>query len=237
MPEFQHIQRKRMASEVLTVMFVDLVEYTKTTTGLTRDLIDQLLNAFESLPMPVLERYGGTLVKKIGDALLITFKSPTDAVLCGIALQHTFRRYNITNRLRYPLRIRVAIHSGEVLMRDNDVFGDAVNTTSRIETVAKPGQVVFSDAVFSAMNKNEVPFIQLGWQQLRGVKYPIRLFRVKTREDEIQQRRQRIKGIIKKIVAIAVVVILLFLLGHYLWFNFGLSPQMEELIENMTSVG
>lgn len=236
MPEFQHIQRKRMASEVLTVMFVDLVEYTKTTTGLTRDLIDQLLNAFESLPMPVLERYGGKLVKKIGDALLITFKSPTDAVLCGIALQHTFRRYNITNRLRHPLRIRVAVHSGEVLMRDNDVFGDAVNTTSRIESVAKPGQVVFSDAVFSAMNKNEVPFIQLGWQQLRGVKYPIRLFRVKTREDEIQQRRQRIKGIVKKIIAIAVVVILLFLLGHYLWFNFGLSPQMEEMLENLTSV-
>jgi ribosomal protein L16 Arg81 hydroxylase len=121
-------------------------------------------------------------------------------------------------------------------MRDNDVFGDAVNTTSRIETVAKPGQVVFSDAVFSAMNKNEVPFIQLGWQQLRGVKYPIRLFRVKTREDEVTQRRQRIKGIIKKIVAIAIVVILLFLLGHYLWFNFGLSPQMEEILENLTSV-
>lgn len=228
--------RRKMSSEVLTVMFVDLVEYTKTTTGLTREHIDQLLNAFENLPMPVIERYGGSLVKKIGDALLITFKSPTDAVLCGVALQHTFRRYNVTNRLRHPLRIRVAIHTGEVLKRDNDVFGDAVNTASRIETVTKPGQVVFSDAVFSAMNKNEVPFIQLGWQQLRGVKYPIRLFRVKTREDEVTQRRQVIKGYVRKVIAIIIVVALLLLLGHYLWYNFGLSPQMEEMIENLTSV-
>jgi class 3 adenylate cyclase len=226
-----------MSSETATVMFVDLVGYTKTSAGLTRDLIDQLLNAFETLPMPVIDRYGGTLVKKIGDALLLTFKSPTDAVLCGIALQHTFRRYNITNRLRHPLRIRVAIHAGEILKRDNDVFGDAVNATSRIEEMAKPGQVVFSDAVFSAMNKNEVPFINLGWQQLRGLKYPIRLFRVKTREDEIIQRRQRIKGVIKKIVAIAIVIIIVYLLGHYLWVNFGLSPQMEEAIENLTSIG
>jgi class 3 adenylate cyclase len=237
MQELPSTQRKRMSSEVLTVMFVDLVEYTKTTTGLTREHIDQLLNAFETLPMPVLERYGGTLVKKIGDALLITFKSPTDAVLCGIALQHTFRRYNVTNRLRHPLRIRVAIHSGEVLKRDNDVFGDAVNTTSRIEEHAKPGHVVFSDAVFSAMNKNEVPFIQLGWQQLRGVKYPLRLFRVKTREDEVMQRSQKIKGYIRRIVAIVIVVALLLLVGHYLWLNFGLSPQMQETIENLTSMG
>ncbi len=237
MQPLQQPPRKRMSSETATVMFVDVVGYTKTTAGLTRDLIDQLLNAFETLPMPVIDRYGGTLVKKIGDALLITFKSPTDAVLCGIALQHTFRRYNITNRLRRPLRIRVAIHAGEVLKRDNDVFGDAVNATSRIEEMTKPGQVVFSDAVFSAMNKNEVPFVPLGWQQLRGVKYPIRLFRVKTREDEIEMRRRRIKGVIKKIVAIAIVLILVFLLGHYLWVNFGLSPQMEEAIENLTSIG
>jgi class 3 adenylate cyclase len=237
MQEYPSPQRRRMASETATVMFVDLVEYTRTTTGLTREHIDQLLNAFETLPMPVLERYGGTIVKKIGDALLITFKSPTDAVLCGIALQHTFKRYNVTNRLRHPLRIRVAIHSGEVLKRDNDVFGDAVNTASRIESLSKPGQVVFSDAVFSAMNKNEVPFVQLGWQQLRGVKYPIRLFRVKTREDEVTQRRQMIKGYIRRIIAIIIVVGLLALIGHYLWLNFGLSQQMQETIENLTSIG
>ncbi|MEM4240173.1 MAG: adenylate/guanylate cyclase domain-containing protein [Candidatus Woesearchaeota archaeon] len=228
--------RKRMSSETCTVMFVDLVEYTKTTTKLTREHIDQLLSAFESLPMPVLDRYGGTLVKKIGDALLVTFKSPTDAVLCGIALQHTFRRYNITNRLRHPLRIRVAIHTGEVLKRDNDIFGDAVNTTSRIEEFAKPGHVVFTDAVFSAMNKNEVPFINLGWQQLRGLKYPVRLFRVKTREDEMMQRRKAITGFIKKIVAVGIVILLVLLIGRFLWLNYGLSPGMEEVIENLTSI-
>lgn len=225
--------RIKTHSEMLTVMFVDLVDYTKTTAGLSREHTDLLLNAFETLPMPILEKHGGTLIKKMGDALLVTFKSPTDAVLCGVALQHAFNRYNYTNRLRHPLKIRAAIHTGEVLKRNNDVFGDTVNTASRIESIAKEGQVVFSDAVFLAMNKNEVPFVQLGWHQLRGVKYPIRLFCVKRREDEIIQRRRMIIGVISKVAVLLLGIAFVFLLGHYLWYNAGHSG-IETAVANLS---
>jgi class 3 adenylate cyclase len=200
-------------------MFVDLVEFTKTSAILTRERFDELLNMFETLPAPIFEKYGGNIVKKIGDAFLVTFKSPTDAVLCGIALQNVFRRYNIRSRLRHPLRIRVAIHSGEVMHRGGDIYGDAVNTASRIEGIAEAGQVVFSEAVFSAMNKNEIPCIPLGYGKLKGVRYPVRLFRVWTKRDEVLRRQAAFKRLMHQLVALAIVVILLALLLRYIWFN------------------
>lgn len=228
---------KKVHSEIATVMFVDLVEYTKTTARLTREHFDQLLNAFETIPAPIFERYGGTVVKKIGDAFLVTFRSPTDAVLCGIALQREFRKYNLKYRLRHPLRIRVAIHMGEVLHRGGDVYGDAVNTASRIESIAEAGQVVFSDAVFSSMNKNEVPYIHLGLKDLKGVNYPVRLWRVRTHQDEVRQRKEQFKRLVSQLIVIGFITLLLIVLLRVFWLYWGPIPPLEEAaLDNLSAL-
>jgi class 3 adenylate cyclase len=223
------VSARKVHSETATVMFIDLVEYTKTTANLSRENFDELLNAFEGIPVPIFQKYNGTVIKKIGDAFLLTFKSPTDAVLCGIALQNAFRRYNVKNRLAHPLRIRVAIHMGEVLHRGGDVYGDAVNTTSRIESIAEAGQVVFSDAVFSAMNKNEVPYVHIGLRDLKGVKFPVRLWRVRTRKDEILHRKETLKRFIRQMLLLGIVVVLLVILLRFLWLSGGVPFSVENL--------
>jgi class 3 adenylate cyclase len=228
---------KKVHSEIATVMFIDLVEYTKTTARLTREHFDQLLNAFETIPAPIFEKYSGTVVKKIGDAFLVTFRSPTDAVLCGIALQREFRKYNLKNRLRHPLRIRVAIHMGEVLHRAGDVYGDAVNTASRIEAITQAGQVVFSDAVFSSMNKNEVPYVHIGLKDLKGVKYPIRLWRVRTRQDEVQRRKEAFKRFVSQIIVLGFVTLLLIIILRFLWVYWGTAVPIEEMaLDNLSAL-
>jgi serine/threonine-protein kinase len=208
-------QRRNIASDIQTVMFVDIVGYTSTTTQLNRVAFNQLLDVFERLALPVLERFGGTLVKKIGDALLITFRSPTDAVLCGIELQKTFRKYRQTSR--QPLRIRVAMHMGEVLLRDNDVYGNTVNTASRIESVAEADQVVFSEAVFFAMNRNEVPTLYMGLKNLKGLEYPIRLFRVRTHADDVKRRWDLVQRSVTQVLVMGIVITLIILILRYLW--------------------
>jgi len=226
---------RRVRTEISTVMFVDLVEYTRTTALLTRERFDELLNVFEALPKPIFEKFGGIVVKKLGDAFMVTFKSPTDAVLCGIALQNAFRRYNVRNRLRNPLRIRVAIHTGEVMHRGGDIYGDTVNTAARIESVAEAGQVVFSEAVFSAMNKNEIPCIPLGYEKLKGVRYPVRLFRVWTRNDEKLRRQRALRRFLQQLVMLGIVVILLVLLIRFVWLNYGPLP-VEQVMENISVI-
>src|SRR5574341_72133 len=210
------------SSEVLTVMFVDIVGYTKTTAQLSREEFTRLHDTFDNISLPLFERYNGKVIKKIGDAFLITFKSPTNAVLCGIELQNSFDQHN--KHAKRPIKIRVAIHTGEVIVRNDDVFGEAVNTASRIEGVAGAGHIVFSEAVFSAMNKREVPYIHLGMQRLKGMKYPIRLFRVKSQYDEILRRRRAISSFFKKLIllgllALALYLIIVYILPYFEIFN------------------
>lgn len=204
----------RPTSEVLTVMFIDIVGYTKTTAQLSREEFTELHDIFDSFSIPIFQKYGGKVIKKIGDAFLTTFRSPTDALLCGIELQNAFDQYN--KHAHRPIKIRVAVHTGEVIVRNDDVYGEAVNTASRIEGVAKAGHIVFSEAVFSAMNKKEIPYIHLGPHTFKGVKYPIRLFRVKSQYDEILRRRQAIKEFLLKLIIFAGLAALVYFVVKFL---------------------
>jgi len=205
------------SSEILTVMFVDIAGYTKTTTQLSREEFTHLHDVFDNISLPLVEKYAGRVIKKIGDAFLITFKSPTNAVLCGIELENAFEKYNKLSRK--PIHIRVAIHTGEVIIRNDDVYGEAVNTTSRIEGIAQSGHIVFSEAVFSAMNKKEIPYVHLGLKQLKGMKYPIRLFRVKSTYDEIMRRRRTIASFFKKLILLGIIAVLIFIIIRYIVFE------------------
>jgi class 3 adenylate cyclase len=207
----------KVSSEILTVMFIDIVGYTKTTQQLSREEFTKLHDVFDSISLPIFDRYEGKVIKKIGDAFLITFRSPTNALLCGIELQNEFDRYNRT--AKRALHIRVAVHTGEVIVRNDDVYGEAVNTTSRIEGVAGSDQIVFSDAVFSAMNKREIPYIHLGLRKLKGMKYPLRLFRVKSRYDEILRRRRAIATFFKRLILLGLIALIVYLILRYVLFE------------------
>lgn len=196
-------------------MFIDIVGYTTTTTELNREDFNHFHDIFDSLALPTFSEFGGEVIKKIGDAFLITFKSATDAVLCGITLQEKFRAYNIENRTQRPILIRVVLHAGEVLIRNGDVFGDAVNTASRIENIAQAGHIVLSESVYNAMNKNEVKVIFLARHKFRGLRHPLAIFRVQTKKDQIVMKRHRkqnghkkkFKTIIRLIVGISLVIV------------------------------
>ncbi|MBI2573585.1 adenylate/guanylate cyclase domain-containing protein [Candidatus Woesearchaeota archaeon] len=171
-------------TEIKTVMFVDVVNYTKTTSKLRREEVERFHDIFDSLSLPKFELYNGTVVKKIGDAFLVTFNSATDAVLCAVDLQRSCEQYSKDNKLKYPFSLRVALHAGEVITKNKDIYGDAVNIASRLEQMTKPHHIILSETVFTAMNKNEIPFLHLGVKKLKGVRYPLRLFRVKSNYDK-----------------------------------------------------
>jgi len=177
------VEKSEEYSEILAIMLVDMAEYTKTTSKLGRESIDALHDVFDNLSLPIFEKYSGTVIKKIGDSFLVTFKSVTNSLLAAMDMQNAFITYNWQYRPEYPIKIRVIVHVGEVIHRYGDIFGDAVNVVARIEHITQSGHIIFTDSVFLAMNKNEIPYAHLGLKKLRGVKYPIRLFIVKKRGD------------------------------------------------------
>jgi class 3 adenylate cyclase len=211
-------------SQILTVMFLDIVSYTKTTSELSRSELDELHERFDSLALPVFDLFQGRVIKKIGDAYLVTFTSPTNAVHCGIELQRKFHSYFVDHPQERKLAIRVAMDIGEVVVRNGDVYGDAVNTAARIESIGGAHQVLFSEKVYRAMNTNEIAVVFIGRHPFKGLKKPLGVFRVKTKADitaEIKKRRAqrvtRIKNAIIYWITLFFALVFMFVVGVVLY--------------------
>ena len=125
----------------LTVMFTDIKGFTKKTSLKEREDIERFLDLHEKLVTPIFKEYKGRVVKTIGDAFMVVFESPTNAVLCGMKIQDMLKDYNSDPKNEERVEIRVAISSGEVHIRGNDVFGEAVNIASRIEGIAEANDI------------------------------------------------------------------------------------------------
>ncbi|MGA7475847.1 MAG: AAA family ATPase [Thermoplasmata archaeon] len=132
----------------------------------------------EEMVRPLLRLHAGREVKALGDGFLTEFESALDAVRCAVDIQRTF-----FNRNRKPgvvsIELRIGIHVGDVVHRDRDVFGDAVNIASRIQPVADPGGICVSGAVYEQVrNKVEFPFTALEATPLKNISYPVSLYRL-----------------------------------------------------------
>jgi len=165
-------------TENLTILFVDIAGFTATTSRQSRAENAHLLQTFDTTLLPLIKRFKGIVVKSIGDALLITFRSPTDAMLCSMALQDAMHEYNLNAPEDKRIHIRVAANLGEVRVTRNDIFGEPVNVASRIEGVAPADEIYLSEAVYMAMNKAEVPAQEVGYKELKGIPQAIRLYSI-----------------------------------------------------------
>ncbi len=167
-----------MGHQTLTILFTDMKGFTDRTSGQSREATLDMVRRHRDLLLPVITLHGGNLVKSIGDAFLATFQSPTDAVLSGVALQETLERHNAEAAPEERIEIRVAINTGEVILEDGDVYGDAVNIAARLQALAEPNEVYFTEATYLSMNRTEVPSTEMGARVLKGVPEPVRIHRV-----------------------------------------------------------
>ncbi len=165
-------------TENLTILFVDIAGFTATTSRQSRVQNAKLLETFDKTLVPIIKGFKGKVIKSIGDALLLTFRSPTDAMLCAMALQDAMHDHNIHAADSEGIHIRVAAHLGEVRIANKDIFGEPVNVAARIEGVAPANEIYLSEAVYMAMNKAEVPAKEVGFKELSGIPQPIRLYNI-----------------------------------------------------------
>ncbi|HEY8102090.1 MAG TPA: adenylate/guanylate cyclase domain-containing protein [Burkholderiaceae bacterium] len=165
-------------TENLTILFVDIAGFTATTNRQSRAENAALLHTFDRTLLPHIKRYKGRVVKSIGDALLLTFRSPTDAMLCAMAMQDAMHETNLRAPDGEKIHIRVAANLGEVRVTPKDIFGEPVNVASRIEGIAPADEIYLSEAVFMAMNKAEVPAQEVGFKELAGIPQAIRIYSI-----------------------------------------------------------
>lgn len=167
-------------------MFTDMVDYTAVTQH-DEALALNLLERQNGLLLPLVRAHGGTPVKTIGDALLAEFDSALEAVNCGVEIQRRVKEYNDSSRPAERFQLRIGIHVGDVIHKEGDVFGDAINIASRIQPLADPGGVCISQQVYDQVaNKVDFGLERLPTPQLKNVATKVEVYRV---QDRIQPGR------------------------------------------------
>ena len=121
------------------IMFTDIVGYTALM-GSNEDKAFRLLRKNRDLQRPLIKKYRGEWLKEMGDGILASFNTASDAVRCAGEIQNEAKKAGI------PLRI--GIHEGEVVFEGGDVLGDGVNVASRLEEMAEEGCINISGAVY-----------------------------------------------------------------------------------------
>ena len=106
----------------------------------------KLLEDYESIVAPTIHRNKGEILKKIGDGLFCEFSSAIDAVECSLEIQRAIHDYNLEKTNQNTIQVRIGIHVGDVIKKDNDLFGDGVNVAARIEPLAPAGGIYVSDS-------------------------------------------------------------------------------------------
>jgi class 3 adenylate cyclase/dihydrofolate reductase len=144
-----------------TVMFTDIVDSTGHAAALGDRSWRQLLDRHDRVAAAEVARWHGELVKTTGDGVLATFDAPTRAVRCAFALRATAAAMG--------LDVRVAIHTGEVEVRDNDVGGIGVHIAARALAETHHDGVVVTRTVRDLTTGPDLAFVSLGSAGLRGV--------------------------------------------------------------------
>ena len=135
--------------KLVAIMFTDIVGFTKImgddeTTALS------ILENQQSLINPKVQEHKGTIIKKMGDGLLIEFPSTVEAVECATQMQDSIKSYN-TSGSNIEFHIRIGIHLGDIVILGDDILGDGVNIASRIEPLASPDGICITDAVYQSV--------------------------------------------------------------------------------------
>lgn len=165
-------------SENLAIVFTDIAGYTEATASRSRADTANILRIHNEILLPIVEAYRGFHVKSIGDSLLLTFSSPTDALLASMAMQDSLYSYNDDAPENQQIHIRIAVNVGEVRFADGDVVGDPVNVASRIESLTPVGEIYFSEAVYMTMNKAEISSSLVGEKVLKGIPEPVKIYSI-----------------------------------------------------------
>ena len=169
---------KNKIEKELTIMFTDMVGYSRlVNTDQTKAL--SLLEEFNAINFSNIKKYNGTVIKLIGDAVFAEFNSSYDATRAAIDMQKDIQQRNKLSKKSDFFSMRVGLHKGKVIVKDNDLFGHTVNIGSRIEGIAPIGGIAISEETYKEIeDKKDIQSRKIGFIKLKNIKYPQAIYKI-----------------------------------------------------------
>jgi class 3 adenylate cyclase len=140
----------------------------------------ELLAYHNELITGIVESHHGTVIKTIGDALLVDFKNTVEALQSAMAIQDKLYDHNKEN-VGLPLLVRIGLHLGDIYFFENDALGEGINIAARLQSLARPGCICFSQDVYNlVLNKIEFRAEKLGKVSLKNITKEIHAYEITT---------------------------------------------------------
>jgi adenylate cyclase len=167
-----------MERRLAAILAADVVGYSRLMAADEARTFARLKVLRETFIEPKIGEYRGRIVKLMGDGALVEFASVVDAVQCAIEIQRGMLERNRGQPEERQLSLRIGINLGDIIIDEDDIYGDGVNLAARLEGLAEPGGLCISDLVHSqVVGRLEAAFQPGGRQQVKNIADPIKVWR------------------------------------------------------------
>ena len=167
------------------IVIADVVGYSRLMGVDESGTLSQLKTIRNDIIQPKVTEYHGRIVKLMGDGILSEFPSIVDALSCAVEIQRLLDPANNEVTIDTGIQFRIGINLGDIIVEDNDIYGDGVNIAARLEPLAEPGGICVSQTAREALgNKLPLDYEDLGAQSLKNIGEPVRVYRVNVSSDQ-----------------------------------------------------
>ena len=158
---------ERVERRLAAVLAADVAGYSRLMGRDEERTLANLKSFRKTLVDPAIAAHRGRIVKTTGDGMLVEFASAVDAARCAVEVQRGMAGQNADVPQDLRIKFRIGIHVGDIIIDDNDIFGDDVNIAARLEGIAEPGGVCISDDAHRQIRgKIDIAFDDIGEQTL-----------------------------------------------------------------------
>jgi adenylate cyclase len=172
-----------MQRRLAAILAADVVGYSRLMEIDETGTLNALRSHRQEVINPEVVKHNGRVVKLIGDGVLIEFVSVVEAVACAVSIQKGMRVRNKGRTTDRQVLWRIGVHLGDVIIDDDDLYGDGVNIAARLESLAPVGGICVSQQAYDQVEtKLDIAFENLGEQRVKNISRPVRCYRVRLNE-------------------------------------------------------
>src|SRR5262245_35776964 len=170
---------ERVERRLTAILAADVAGYSRLIGADEEGTLAELKALRRALVDPKIIEHRGRIVKTTGDGILVEFSSVVDALRCAVDVQREMAARNAEVPQDKRIEFRIGIHQGDVVIEEDDIFGDGVNVAARLENLADPGGICVSGRVQEdAFGKLDVAFEDMGDRQLKNIGRPVRVYQI-----------------------------------------------------------
>jgi adenylate cyclase len=177
------------------ILAADVAGYSRLIGADEEGTLNRLRSIRSGLIDPKIAEHRGRIVKTTGDGLLVEFASVVDALRCATEWQHGMAERNADLPDATRIEFRIGVHQGDIVVEDDDIFGDGVNVAARLEGLAEPGGICVSARVQEDVaGRFDLAFDDIGDQSLKNIARSVRVYRVRLPAEENSLKSAPVDG-------------------------------------------